>query len=119
MEISGKYNFIQLKRVIIRNFSLYKKEGQLYEVNEPINNGVFCLAGANGLGKTTFLNAINYGLTGIVLAPNKEVYTPDTIVTSSKQYTKRYFEGRIKATEKGKAEIELIFMVNGKFMAHQ
>jgi ABC-type lipoprotein export system ATPase subunit len=116
MKTSGKYNFIQLKRVIIRNFSLYKKNGQINEINESINNGVFCLAGANGLGKTTFLNAINYGLTGIVLAPNKEVYTPDTIIDSNKEYTKRYFEGKIKATEKEKAEIELLLMVNSKFI---
>jgi DNA repair exonuclease SbcCD ATPase subunit len=74
------------------------------------------LAGANGLGKTTFLNAINYGLTGIVLAPNKEVYTPDTIIASNKEYTKRYFEGKIKPTEKEKAEIELLLMINGKFI---
>jgi DNA repair exonuclease SbcCD ATPase subunit len=116
MKTSGKYNFIQLKRVIIRNFSLYKKNGLITEINESINNGVFCLAGANGLGKTTFLNAINYGLTGIVLAPNKEVYTPDAIITSNKEYTKRYFEGKIKATEKEKAEIELLLMVNSKFI---
>jgi DNA repair exonuclease SbcCD ATPase subunit len=102
--------------VIIRNFSLYKKNGRINEINEPINSGVFCLAGANGLGKTTFLNAINYGLTGIVLAPSKEVYTPDTIITSNKEYTKRYFEGKIKAPEKEKAEIELLLMVNGKFI---
>ena len=85
---NGRYNFIQLKQVIIRNFSLYKKDGQIYEIDEPVNDGVFCLAGANGLGKTTFLNAINYGLTGIVLAPGKEVYTPDSIVSSNKDYTK-------------------------------
>jgi len=116
MTEKGKYNFIKLDRVIIRNFSLYKKDGQIHEINEPVNDGVFCLAGANGLGKTTFLNAINYGLTGIVLAPGKEVYTPDSIVTSNKEYTKRYFEGRIKATEKEKAEIELLLTVNGKFI---
>ena len=111
---NGRYNFIQLKQVIIRNFSLYKKDGQIYEIDEPVNDGVFCLAGANGLGKTTFLNAINYGLTGIVLAPGKEVYTPDSIVSSNKDYTKRYFDGRIKAKEK--AEIELLLTVNGRFI---
>lgn len=112
----GKYNFIKLDRVIIRNFSLYKKKAKIHKIDESITDGVYCLAGANGLGKTTFLNAINYGLTGIVLAPDKEVYTPDTIITSNKEYTKRYFEGRIKASEKGKAEIELILTINNKFI---
>src|SRR5690606_2028897 len=72
--------------------------------------------GANGLGKTTFLNAINYGLTGIVLEPNKEVYIPDEIVKSNKSYTERYFQGRIKADDKDKAEIELLLRVNNRFI---
>jgi DNA repair exonuclease SbcCD ATPase subunit len=116
MAEQGKFDFIKFKKVIIRNFSLYKKDGKNYIINEPINDGVFCLAGANGLGKTTFLNAINYGLTGIVLAPGKEINTPDSIIKSNKEYTRRYFEGRIKAKDKEKAEIELLLSINGKFI---
>ncbi|MDL2256950.1 AAA family ATPase [Bacteroidales bacterium OttesenSCG-928-I14] len=115
MKQKGKYNFIRLKQVIIRNFSLYKKDGEIYEVNETINDGVFCLAGANGLGKTTFLNALNFGLTGIVLAPGKEVLEPSDIKTSNKKYTDRYFIGRIKDSEKDKALIEILFYVNGVY----
>lgn len=115
MKMSGKYNFIQLKQVIIRNFSLYKKEGQIYEIDESINEGVFCLAGANGLGKTTFLNSINYGLTGIVLAPGKEVLEPAEIKNINKKYTDRYFEGRIKESEKANAEIEITFHINNDY----
>jgi DNA repair exonuclease SbcCD ATPase subunit len=115
MKISGKYNFIQLKHVIIRNFSLYRKNGRINEINESINNGVFCLAGANGLGKTTFLNAINYGLTGIVLAPNKEPIEPSEIQKANKKYTKRYFVGKINESEKENSEIELLFYVKGKY----
>jgi len=114
MAEQGKYNFIRLERVVIRNFSLYKKDGLIYEVNELINNGVFCLAGANGLGKTTFLNAINYGLTGIVLAPEKEVFEPLEIKATNRKYTDRYFIGRIKESEKERAEIEIFFYINGK-----
>ncbi len=96
---SGKYNFPKIKKVKLRNFSLYTKKTS---IEEDINIGVFCLAGANGLGKTTFLNAINYGLTGIVLQPEKEVYIPDEIVKWNKGYTERYFQGRIKAEDKEK-----------------
>lgn len=113
--MQGKYNFIKLERVILRNFSLYKKDGKVYEVNEEINDGVYCLAGANGLGKTTFLNAINFGLTGIVLEPNKEVYSPSEIVTRNKRYTERYFIGRIDKKDEEKAEIEIIFKVKEKY----
>jgi len=115
MNTSGKYNFVQLKQIIIRNFSLYKKSGEIYEINESFDDGVFCLAGANGLGKTTFLNAINYGLTGIVLAPGKEVIEPSEIKTTNKKYTDRYFIGRIKESEKNSAEIELLFYTNDKY----
>lgn len=111
----GKYNFIRLEQVIIRNFSLYKKDGHIYEINEVINRGVFCLAGANGLGKTTFLNALNFGLTGIVLAPGKEVLEPSEIKTTNKKHTERYFIGRIRESEKDKSEIEILFHVNGKY----
>ncbi len=111
---SGIYNFPKIEKVIIRNFSLFKKDGELYEVNEEINDGVYCLAGANGLGKTTFLNAINYGLTGIVLEPNIEVYSPSEIVVNNKRYTDRYFIGRIDKRDEEKAEIEILFTINNK-----
>jgi DNA repair exonuclease SbcCD ATPase subunit len=112
--MQGKYSFIKLQKVILRNFSLYKKDGKVYEVNEEINEGVYCLAGANGLGKTTFLNSINFGLTGIVLEPNKEVLSPGEIVESNKTYTERYFLGRINKKDEKKAEIEIFFKINEK-----
>src|ERR1035437_445628 len=99
-----KYNFLKLREIKLRNCSIYKKNGKLYEVKEEIKDGVFCLAGANGLGKTTFLNSINYGLTGIVLEPNKEVLTPSGIETVNKNYTERYFIGRIDKKDAENAE---------------
>lgn len=113
--MQGKYNFIKLEKIILRNFSLYKKNGKVYEINVEINEGVYCLAGANGLGKTTFLNSINYGLTGIVLEPNKEVYSPGEIVTANKRYTDRYFLGRIDKKDEKNAEIEILIKVNDKY----
>jgi hypothetical protein len=112
--MQGKYYFLKLQNIILRDFSLYKKNGKIFEVNENINEGVYCLAGANGLGKTTFLNSINYGLTGIVLEPNKEVYSPSEIALANKRYTERYFLGRINKSEESTAEIEILFKVNDK-----
>lgn len=114
--MQGKFNFIKIVKVTIRNFSLYSKNNKVAIVKEEINNGVYCLAGANGLGKTTFLNAVNYGLTGIVLEPNKEVYIPDEIIKYNKLYTERYFQGRIKAEDKDIAEIELLLSVNNRYV---
>ena len=113
--MQGKYSFIKLQKIILRNFSLYKKKGKICEVNEDINEGVYCLAGANGLGKTTFLNSVNYGLTGIVLEPDKEVYSPGEIVKSNHDYTKRYFKGRIAKKDESGAEIEILLKVNEKY----
>ena len=96
----------------MKNFSLYSKGNSIVEINEDVNEGVYCLAGANGLGKTTFLNIINYGLTGLVLKPNKEVFSPKEIVKYNKDYTTRYFEGRIKAKDRKSTEVELHFSIN-------
>lgn len=113
--MQGRYNFIKIEKIVIRNFSLYKKNGKSYEVNEDINQGVYCLAGANGLGKTTFLNSINYGLTGIVLEPEKSVFSPGEIVKSNYGYTERYFKGRIQKKDEGKAEVEITFKVKDNY----
>ncbi len=87
MKQLGKYNFLKLEKIIIRNFSLYSKDEKVLAVEEIINNGVYCLAGANGLGKTTFLNIINYGLTGLVLESKKGVFAPNEIEDSNKGHT--------------------------------
>ena len=110
----GKYNFIKIENVIIRNFSLYSKNNEVSSVNETIGKGVYCLAGANGLGKTTFLNTINFGLTGIVLKPDTEVFIPDEIIKWNKEYTERYFQGRITADAKENAEVEILIKINNR-----
>jgi DNA repair exonuclease SbcCD ATPase subunit len=116
MEFSGKFSFPDIENVKIRSFTLYSKNGNVSAVNEKINNGVFCLAGANGLGKTTFLNILNYGLTGLVLEPDKTYSIPSEIISSNYEYTERYFGGRVHASERENAEVEIVFSVsNVKF----
>lgn len=113
--MNGKYNFIKLEKVIFRNFSLYSKNGKNCLVSEEMNDGVYCLAGANGLGKTTFLNAVNYGLTGLVLNPTSEVFSPEEIVFENKAYTDKYFIGRVKERDKKSAEIEITLSINNTY----
>jgi len=115
MNRKGKFSFLKIERISIKDFSLYSKNNGIQIINEQINSGVYCLAGANGLGKTTFLNIVNYGLTGLVLAPNKEVLSPNEIIQSNKGYTERYFKGRIDAKSKENAEIEIVFKINNKY----
>lgn len=114
MKAQGRFSFPRIENIILRNFSLFTKDGKIYEVNEKIKGGVYCLAGANGLGKTSLLTAVNYGLTGIVLEPKNKIAVPKEIFKKNKRYTARYFEGRIKAQDKGEAEIEIDFSINNK-----
>ena len=58
-----KFHFPNIKKIDIENFSMYKK---VDEISINIDKDVFCLVGANGLGKSTFITIINYALTGIV-----------------------------------------------------
>ena len=109
---SGKFSFPKIEKVKINGFSLYKKDGVKNNIKENINSGVFCLAGANGLGKTTFLNILNYGLTGIVLEPDKSTSTPTDIISSNKRYTERYFQGRVHSEDYSSAKVVLHISLN-------
>jgi DNA repair exonuclease SbcCD ATPase subunit len=111
----GKYNFPRIKSIKIHYFSLYKKTGEIVDINETVNSGIFCLAGANGLGKSTFLNIVNYGLTGLVLEPNKRFFSPGEMISKNSEFTDAYFDGRIKAKEKKLSEIELLFTIGDKY----
>jgi len=115
MESVGRYSFPRLEVIVLRDFSLFSKNGIAHEINESINDGVYCLAGANGIGKTSFLTAINFGLTGIVLEPYKEIFSPKEILKNNKRYTEDYFDGRIHARHEKTAEIEITFKINDKF----
>ena len=61
-------NFPKIHKINISNFSLYKQKNEI-ELN--LKDGVFCLAGANGLGKSTFIAIVSYALMGIVVDPKK------------------------------------------------
>ena len=57
----------EINRITIENFSLYRQKSRV-EVEVP--NGVLCLAGANGLGKSTFISIVAYAMTGAVVQPD-------------------------------------------------
>jgi len=60
---NNKVNFPRIRHIALTGFSLYSLQP---DIQIDVTDGVFCLAGANGLGKSTFLSAVNFGLTGIV-----------------------------------------------------
>ena len=66
----------KIQEIVINEFSLYKLKS---EIVLDMNDGVFCLAGANGLGKSTFINILSYALTGIVVDPKKNFSSVNSI----------------------------------------
>jgi predicted ATP-dependent endonuclease of OLD family len=56
-----KFNLPRLSSLTIRNFSLYSRQ-PIIEID--FRKGAFCLAGANELGKSTFLSILDFALTG-------------------------------------------------------
>src|SRR5438874_2273879 len=64
----SKLKLPQLRRVRLRRFSLYAANP---DADFPVEEGVLCIIGANGLGKSTLLSAINFGFTGIVPDPGR------------------------------------------------
>ncbi|MEU6080454.1 AAA family ATPase [Streptomyces sp. NPDC047108] len=101
-----------IERVGLQNFSIYKERPTL-EVD--IQRGVFCLAGANGLGKSSFLAAINFGLTGIVANPDRSAFASTRkFYTNNLEYSRHYFDGRIEELDRDAAEVSLQFTVGSR-----
>ena len=92
----------------LRSFSLYDHAP---EVEADFGAGVFCLAGANGLGKSTFLAAVGFALTGTVPEPGKEFSSAEEYLRDLRTYSRTVFEGRISELDRDLAEIDLEMMV--------
>ncbi|MER6810917.1 AAA family ATPase [Spirillospora sp. NPDC000708] len=100
--------FPLVQRVKLSNFSLYRnKTENIVELGE----GVFCLVGANGLGKSTFLSIINYGITGIVASSRQKILSLSEYYRHSLPYAAEYFTGRINQRDREIAEVTLDFSV--------
>ena len=98
--------FPRLKRIELHSFSLYRNRPEL---SLDLDLPVFCLAGANGLGKSTFLNAVTYGLTGVVPNPEDRFDSIEEHYKHNLSYASDYFGGRIDESDREAAEISLRF----------
>ena len=114
-----KIVFPKIRRVAIRNLSVYT---QRPTISLDISSGVFCLAGANGLGKSTFIAAVNFGLTGRVPDPARTFLSVDEYYKDTETFSRNYFTGRVTEIERESAEIELEFAIGEyvyKLVDHQ
>lgn len=94
----------QPEKLILRNFSLYDNAPV---IEASFSDGVFCLAGANGLGKSTFLAALNYAVTGIVADPNRKFESVQEYYRKSQPYSSEFFRGRIDEGDAEAAQVEI------------
>lgn len=97
----------------LNDFSLYTLKPT---IDLTMGDGVFCLAGANGLGKSTFLNALNYAITGIVRNPSQKFASADEYYNTElgKSYSNEYFDGRIKEHDRETSSIFVRMQVGNK-----
>ena len=113
MATSSKLSFPKIRRIKLDHFSLYSLEPH---IDIEIPSGVFCLAGANGLGKSTFLAAVNFGVTGIVPDPKREFRSVEEYYKQQRDvssFTEDFFTGRIKEKDRDDAAITIHMQVNG------
>jgi len=99
-----KLNFPILRRIRLTHFSLYTLKPN---IEFKIANGILCLAGANGLGKSTFLQVVGYGMTGVVPKPDRKFSSVDDYYRDTRSFTREYFDGRLLPEHRDIAEIEL------------
>lgn len=87
-EYDGKLCLPRIRKASLTDFSLYSLQPH---VNVEFPDGVFCLAGANGLGKSTFLLAVN----GIVPEPGRPFRSVEEYYCHCQEFTSDFFTGRI------------------------
>lgn len=101
----------KIHEVIISDFSLYKLKS---EIILNFEDGVFCLAGANGLGKSTFISILCFALTGIVIDPKKNFGSINSIpkfVKDNEKFAVSYFNGRIAESKRDLAYVSIRFSI--------
>jgi energy-coupling factor transporter ATP-binding protein EcfA2 len=101
----------RLRKLTLNNFTLYSRQPKV-EVEFP--KPVFCLVGANGLGKSTFLSVINFALTGAVPIPSRPFKSADEYYDLSLEFSETYFDGRISEDDRDAAEVQVKFSSNNR-----
>lgn len=98
--------FPRLTRLELSGFTLYQRQPT---VILDVPAGVLCLAGANGIGKSTLLAATTFGLTGLVPHPDRSLTSKQGYFADAADFTPRFFDGRIAAKDQDVAEVKVDF----------
>jgi DNA repair exonuclease SbcCD ATPase subunit len=102
----ARLQFPRIHGLSLRSFSVFSRKPNL---SVQFSDGVSCLAGANGLGKSTFIAALNFGLTGIVSEPSRRFTSADEYYRFSKAFSQDFFSGRIVERDRKAAEVAVDF----------
>ncbi len=104
MNAPPKLRLPRVRRVKLSRFSLFALKP---DIDIEIPEGVFCLAGANGIGKSTFLAAVGYGITGIVPNPRISFRSVEQYYTECLPFGDQFFTGRISEDDRDIASITM------------
>jgi DNA repair exonuclease SbcCD ATPase subunit len=106
-----RFSLPRINSVSLHAFSLYSRrpDGQLL-----LNRGVTCLAGANGIGKSTFLSTVNYALTGAVPDPERPFLSAKQYFEKAQDYTRSFFDGRIQDSDRDAASVTIDFTAGSR-----
>ena len=99
----------KINKVVIENFSLYRQKRR---IELDISGGVLCLAGANGLGKSTFISILSYAMTGIVVQSDidfKSLGSIPAFVKKARGFSDSYFDGRVEQRDRDVAQVFINF----------
>ena len=91
---NAPYRFPTISSVQLSAFDLYRRKPN---VRVKIDRAVFCLIGANGLGKSSFLNSLLYGLTGGLPYRSRSFSSPREYAEEATRLDRRddYYGGRL------------------------
>ena len=90
------------RRMVLTDFSLFSLVDEL-TIDFP--DGVLCLAGANGLGKSTFIAILNYAITGLVPEPQRRFESVDEYYHDNMAFARSYFAGRVSEKHRATATV--------------
>ena len=93
-----------IKRLELHQFSLYAKSPVVMDFEKEAS----CIMGANGIGKSTMLNCVNYAITGRINPPDKKLKSIEELDNGNDYHTK-YFDGRIVESDKDFARVKIVF----------
>ncbi|MHB1800041.1 MAG: AAA family ATPase, partial [Vulcanimicrobiaceae bacterium] len=101
---------LTLPRLLMASFHHFTLYAEGEDVTVQFSKEVTCLAGANGIGKSTLLACLAYGLTGVLQRPSYRFLSiPEFYDNAS--FAQDYFSGRIAESHRSSANVDVTFAV--------